>query len=295
MPAASTPTWSPPRARWRRIIERGERVWASTWMSRCRKSRSRAKINGVLVWQFDRRKLARVGGALNYGRATVRCIWRAGGWLVFSYPDDGPLRRAGQSGAERLDGRGRLRQSAARRRLDRPTTARRWTQHSRDVGSGNRAFFRDAQQSGDRDRRAPTRHQCHCARRARRCAGGSAPAGARVLGHRADGSVSAAAHSGALRAGRTCGGGDTPGAASARSHPARPGHPCRDGAPGPWPACACWISPGRWSARSPPRSSVISAPMSSRSKAARDPVCRGSTCRSASKPAISTTSPGSRT
>ena len=32
-------------------------------------------VNGVLVWQFDRRKLRRVGGALNYGRATVRCIW----------------------------------------------------------------------------------------------------------------------------------------------------------------------------------------------------------------------------
>jgi crotonobetainyl-CoA:carnitine CoA-transferase CaiB-like acyl-CoA transferase len=32
-------------------------------------------INGILVWQFDRRKLHRVGGALNYGLATVRCIW----------------------------------------------------------------------------------------------------------------------------------------------------------------------------------------------------------------------------
>ncbi|MGH8217950.1 MAG: CoA transferase, partial [Steroidobacteraceae bacterium] len=38
-------------------------------------------INGILVWQFDRRKLHRVGGALNYGRATVRCIWPlANGW-----------------------------------------------------------------------------------------------------------------------------------------------------------------------------------------------------------------------
>jgi crotonobetainyl-CoA:carnitine CoA-transferase CaiB-like acyl-CoA transferase len=38
-------------------------------------------VNGVLVWQFDRRKLHRVGGALNYGRATVRCIWPlADGW-----------------------------------------------------------------------------------------------------------------------------------------------------------------------------------------------------------------------
>jgi crotonobetainyl-CoA:carnitine CoA-transferase CaiB-like acyl-CoA transferase len=32
-------------------------------------------VNGVLGWQFDRRKLQRVGGALNYGIATVRCIW----------------------------------------------------------------------------------------------------------------------------------------------------------------------------------------------------------------------------
>jgi crotonobetainyl-CoA:carnitine CoA-transferase CaiB-like acyl-CoA transferase len=32
-------------------------------------------VNGVLSWQFDRRKLQRVGGALNYGIATVRCIW----------------------------------------------------------------------------------------------------------------------------------------------------------------------------------------------------------------------------
>ncbi|HET9862858.1 MAG TPA: CoA transferase [Steroidobacteraceae bacterium] len=32
-------------------------------------------VNGVLVWQFDRRLLERAGGALNYGRARVRCIW----------------------------------------------------------------------------------------------------------------------------------------------------------------------------------------------------------------------------
>jgi crotonobetainyl-CoA:carnitine CoA-transferase CaiB-like acyl-CoA transferase len=39
------------------------------------------QFNSVLVWQFDRRKLARVGGALNYGLATVRCIWAlSDGW-----------------------------------------------------------------------------------------------------------------------------------------------------------------------------------------------------------------------
>ncbi|HUN74054.1 MAG TPA: CoA transferase [Steroidobacteraceae bacterium] len=38
-------------------------------------------VNGILVWQFDRRKHHRVGGALTYGRATVRCIWSlADGW-----------------------------------------------------------------------------------------------------------------------------------------------------------------------------------------------------------------------
>ena len=38
-------------------------------------------VNPLLIWQFDRRKLHRVGGALSYGRATVRCIWRLkDGW-----------------------------------------------------------------------------------------------------------------------------------------------------------------------------------------------------------------------
>lgn len=42
-------------------------------------------VNGILVWQFDRRKLHRVGGALNYGHATVRCIWPlADGWCFHS-------------------------------------------------------------------------------------------------------------------------------------------------------------------------------------------------------------------
>ncbi|HXR89066.1 MAG TPA: CoA transferase [Steroidobacteraceae bacterium] len=38
-------------------------------------------VNPLLVWQFDHRKLHRAGGALSYGRATVRCIWRLrDGW-----------------------------------------------------------------------------------------------------------------------------------------------------------------------------------------------------------------------
>lgn len=42
-------------------------------------------VNGVLVWQFDKRKLSRVGGALAYGKATVRAIWRlSDGWCFHS-------------------------------------------------------------------------------------------------------------------------------------------------------------------------------------------------------------------
>ena len=42
-------------------------------------------VSSILAWQFDRRKLRRVGGALSYGRAVVRCIWRlADGWCFHS-------------------------------------------------------------------------------------------------------------------------------------------------------------------------------------------------------------------
>ncbi len=42
-------------------------------------------ISGVLAWQFDRRKLHRAGGALNYGKVAVKCIWRlADGWCFHS-------------------------------------------------------------------------------------------------------------------------------------------------------------------------------------------------------------------
>ena len=42
-------------------------------------------VNGILVWQFDRRKLHRVGGAINYGKSTVRCIWKLrDGWCFHS-------------------------------------------------------------------------------------------------------------------------------------------------------------------------------------------------------------------
>jgi crotonobetainyl-CoA:carnitine CoA-transferase CaiB-like acyl-CoA transferase len=42
-------------------------------------------VSGVLAWQFDRRKLHRAGGALNYGKVAVRCIWQlADGWCFHS-------------------------------------------------------------------------------------------------------------------------------------------------------------------------------------------------------------------
>ena len=38
-------------------------------------------VNGVLVWQFDQRKLDRAGGRLAYGKAKVRVLWKlADGW-----------------------------------------------------------------------------------------------------------------------------------------------------------------------------------------------------------------------
>jgi crotonobetainyl-CoA:carnitine CoA-transferase CaiB-like acyl-CoA transferase len=38
-------------------------------------------VNGILVWQFDQRKLDRAGGCIAYGQAKVRVIWRlADGW-----------------------------------------------------------------------------------------------------------------------------------------------------------------------------------------------------------------------
>jgi len=42
-------------------------------------------VNGILVYQFDKRELSRVGGSLNYGKATVRAIWSlADGWCFHS-------------------------------------------------------------------------------------------------------------------------------------------------------------------------------------------------------------------
>ena len=61
-------------------------------------------VNGMLVWQFDRRKLQRVGGALSYGMCSRALHLAARRRLVLPYADDGALRRAGQPGAVGLDG-----------------------------------------------------------------------------------------------------------------------------------------------------------------------------------------------
>jgi len=42
-------------------------------------------INSIIGWQFDGRKLERVGHGLNYGKGVVRCIWKlADGWCFHS-------------------------------------------------------------------------------------------------------------------------------------------------------------------------------------------------------------------
>ena len=65
MPAASTPTWSRPAARWRALRERTEAGKAS--MSTCpiqEVALSAATSTACWCWQFDRRKLHRAGGAV---------------------------------------------------------------------------------------------------------------------------------------------------------------------------------------------------------------------------------------
>lgn len=49
---------------------RGQHVDVSVQEVACSRN-----VNGILVWQFDRKKPVRSGPALSYGRATVRCIW----------------------------------------------------------------------------------------------------------------------------------------------------------------------------------------------------------------------------
>jgi crotonobetainyl-CoA:carnitine CoA-transferase CaiB-like acyl-CoA transferase len=99
-------------------------------------------INSILVWQFDRRKLQRVGGALNYGRATVRCIWPlADGWCFHTLMTGGFGAPANQALSDWIDELG----------LPNPLRATDWLRYNRstlDLGvraqweSAIAAFFR---------------------------------------------------------------------------------------------------------------------------------------------------------
>jgi len=81
-------------------------------------------VNSILVWQFDRRKLQRVGGALNYGRATVRCIWPlADGWCFHTLMTGGFGAPANQALSDWLD-------EAA---LDNPLRGTDWSRYNRST------------------------------------------------------------------------------------------------------------------------------------------------------------------
>ena len=108
-------------------------------------------VNGVLVWQFDRRKLHRVGGALNYGKATVRCIWPlADGWCFHSLMTGRFGAPANQALSDWIDD-ARPAQSAAGRRLAalQPLDAR--------SGDARRSGSRRSRRSSARARRAEIR------------------------------------------------------------------------------------------------------------------------------------------
>jgi crotonobetainyl-CoA:carnitine CoA-transferase CaiB-like acyl-CoA transferase len=81
-------------------------------------------VNSILVWQFDRRKLQRVGGALNYGRATVRCIWPlADGWCFHTLMTGGFGAPANQALSDWID-------EAA---LDNPLRGTDWSRYNRST------------------------------------------------------------------------------------------------------------------------------------------------------------------
>jgi crotonobetainyl-CoA:carnitine CoA-transferase CaiB-like acyl-CoA transferase len=93
-------------------------------------------VNGVLVWNFDRRKLHRVGGALNYGRATVRCIWPlADGWCFHTL-------MTGRFGAPANQGLSDWMDEAG---LDNPLRGIDWLRYNRStLDAGTRATWEKA-------------------------------------------------------------------------------------------------------------------------------------------------------
>ena len=81
-------------------------------------------INSVLVWQFDRRKLHRVGGALNYGLATVRCIWPLrDGWCFHTLMTGRFGAPANQGLSDWIDAVG----------MDNPLQGVDWVQYNRSI------------------------------------------------------------------------------------------------------------------------------------------------------------------
>jgi crotonobetainyl-CoA:carnitine CoA-transferase CaiB-like acyl-CoA transferase len=85
-------------------------------------------VSGVLVWQFDRRKIHRVGGAINYGRATVRCIWRlTDGWCFHTLMTGRFGAPANQALSDWMDEAG----------ADNPLRGTDWTQYNRSTLDAN--------------------------------------------------------------------------------------------------------------------------------------------------------------
>ena len=81
-------------------------------------------INPILVWQFDRRKLHRLGGALGYGRAVVRCIWRlADGWCFHTLMTGRLGAPANQALSDWMDSRG----------VDNPLRGTDWLKYDRSA------------------------------------------------------------------------------------------------------------------------------------------------------------------
>ena len=93
-------------------------------------------VNGVLVWQFDKRLLKRAGGALNYGRATVRCIWALRDGFCFHSLMTGRFGApANQALSDWIDACG----------LDNPLAGVNWERYDRStLDSGTRAIWESA-------------------------------------------------------------------------------------------------------------------------------------------------------
>ena len=118
------------------------------------------QFNSVLAWQFDRRKLHRVGGAINYGKATVRCIWPlSDGWCFHSLMPGRFGAPANQALSDWIDETG----------LPNPIRGVDWLKYDRSLDMAIRAewekaieaFFRTRTKHEISTERAKTGHQCN--------------------------------------------------------------------------------------------------------------------------------------